>query len=93
MQAQKGGALVFFMKFMGLAGVEQQHLPRCKRLPDRAGGDQQRTLHDPDQLPFRVNMGRAVVHRVKKQAESLDLWVLDNLILVHAFSPWNFLYP
>ena len=71
------------MELVGLVWIKQNHLPRLYQIPLFAAGNGQFALQNPDQLPLRVDVGRAVIHGIKEDTQALDLSVLYDFQFIH----------
>ena len=69
------------VKLVRLPGTEQHQLARLRYDPLVRADDAKRPVEDPDQLPFRVKMRGAVIHRVKKEREPFELLMADDFVL------------
>ena len=49
--------------------------------------DGQAAGEEPNQLPFRVKVGGAVLHGVEKHADAADVLMADDFQLVHGRAP------
>ena len=67
------------MKFVRPVGGKQNQFARLNLILFLSAGDIQRIIQYPQQLPFCVQMGRAVLHSVDKDAHTV------NLVLRHDF--------
>ena len=90
LKAQEGGALLHTAKLMEPARGKEEQVSLHRHGPLRSQPDGEPALGDPDQLPLLVEVGRAVVHGVEKNADPVDLAVTDDLQFFHAAPPLFF---
>ena len=89
LKAQEGGALPHAAEFVESARGKEEQVSLLRHGPLRSQPDGEPALGDPDQLPLLVEVGRAVVHGIKKDADPVDLAVTDDLQFFHAAPPFS----
>ena len=80
------------LKFMGKLGREEGQVSRLQDDFLLLPSDFQRCIQHPQQLPLVVEVGRAVIDRIYKNIQSLQLMELNDLQFTKKKSPPGVFY-